>query len=179
MKNWATLLIGTFVFISVHQAAASAYLKFDGIEGESLDREHRGWIEILSFSHDVSREKGRGPGNGRTARRGRTSIGDLVVVKELDRSSPKLAEALIKGMTIPQVVMHVTTPSSDPDGIEPLTFYTYELKNVQVVSYNVQGEGGVENIPLDSFALNFEEIKVTYLPIKDIGAGPVEFATGK
>jgi type VI protein secretion system component Hcp len=43
-----------------------------------------------------------------------------------------------------------------------VTYYAYELKNVQVISYQISGSGQSESVPTESFALNFEEIKVTY-----------------
>ena len=33
--------------------ACDAFLKFDGIEGESTDAQHHGWIEILNYDVDI------------------------------------------------------------------------------------------------------------------------------
>ncbi len=37
-----------------------AYLQIDGIKGESQEDKHKDWIEVLSFSHNVTQSgKGR------------------------------------------------------------------------------------------------------------------------
>lgn len=34
--------------------AYDAFIKFDGIDGESLDAKHKNWVDVLSFSWGVS-----------------------------------------------------------------------------------------------------------------------------
>jgi type VI protein secretion system component Hcp len=34
--------------------AVDAFLKIDGVKGESLDDKHKNWIEVLSTSHSIS-----------------------------------------------------------------------------------------------------------------------------
>jgi len=43
-----------------------------------------------------------------------------------------------------------------------VTYYAYELKNVLVTSYSVGGSGQSDDVPMEQFSLNYEEIKVTY-----------------
>lgn len=45
------LLVMVLVLLAGNAFAAGFYLKMDGIEGESKDPEHVGWIELLSFKH--------------------------------------------------------------------------------------------------------------------------------
>ena len=56
-----------------------------------------------------------------------------------------------------------------------LTYYAYELKNVQVTSYQVGGNP--ESRPQEQMSLNFEEIKVTYTECDNAGKkkGNVEY----
>ena len=44
--------------------AFDAFLKVDGIPGESTDDKHKDWIEVLSFNHGVSQPAG-GSGGAR------------------------------------------------------------------------------------------------------------------
>lgn len=165
MKHFLRYFVVTLIFAVMAQSNAAGYMKFDGIVGESLDREHQGWVDILSFDQGFAREA-QPRGNGRN--RGGRTIKEFVVVKELDRSSPKLAEAVCTGKVFPKVEIHVTTSFQSNDGVAmPVTYYTYELKNVQVASYNISGSGQDGTVPVDQFSLNFEEIKVTYLPVKN------------
>ena len=130
-------------------ANAAAYIKFDGIDGEATDRGHDSWINVLSISHSITRNAD----SSATARStGAASFSDLSVTKELDKSSPKLAEAISTGRVIPKVVFDLTSSSG--------TYLKYELKNVMITSYSMSGSA--DDVPMEELSLNFEEIKMTY-----------------
>ncbi|MHC4192264.1 MAG: Hcp family type VI secretion system effector, partial [Planctomycetota bacterium] len=112
---------------------------------------------------------------GPTRRRGDVVFDDLVLVKEIDKASPKIAEALCKGKVYPKVEIHVTASFVDPGRV---TYFAYELKNVMVTSYNVSA--GTHNLfrPVEEIGLNFEELKVTYTEhdIRGQSKGNVEYS---
>ena len=135
----------------------AAYIKFDGIDGECLDKDHGGWSDILSFGQAVHQPGGGA--TGATRRRGDVILEDVTCAKELDKSSPKIAEAVCKGRVFPKVEIHLTASYTDEGRV---TYYAYELTNVMVSSYNISGSGQAEDVPTEDFSLNFEEIKVTY-----------------
>jgi type VI secretion system secreted protein Hcp len=141
--------------ITITQINAAAYIKFDGIGGEAKSEGHEGWIEILSFNQGIHKPKQGASGS--TRRRSAAVFGDLTVAKELDKSSPKLAEAVATGRVIPRVTLDVTVATERGE----MTYYRYELTNVLVTSYQVSMDNP-ELLPMDSFSLNFEKIKVTY-----------------
>jgi type VI secretion system Hcp family effector len=101
-------------------------------------------------------------------------VEDIACVKELDKSSPKLAEAVCKGKVFPKVEIHLTASYTNAGR---QTYYAYELKNVLVTSYNISGEGQAEAVPTETFSLNFEEVKVTYTECDNTGKkkGNVEY----
>jgi len=138
--------------ISVAGLQGAIYVKFDGVDGETMDPAHKGWSTALSFdqahSGTVSRTSGAGAG--------RVTFEGLLVTKELDKASPKLADGVCKGKVYPTAVIHVTRAL----GTNSLTYYKYELKNVLVSSYHVSGTG--DAVPVEELMLSFEEIKVTY-----------------
>lgn len=80
-------------------------------------------------------------------------------MKELDKASPKLAESVCTGSVFPEVTIHLTR---DHQGRQ-VTYFIATLKNVQVVSHAVGGFVAGEEVPVEDFSLNFEEIKVTYV----------------
>ena len=135
----------------------AGYLKFDGVEGESLDKDHKGWINILSFSQGIHQPGGNATGTAR--RRGDVILDDISVAKLLDKSSPKIAESVCLGKVFPKVEIELTASYTDAGRV---TYYRYELKNVLVSSYQVGGAAQSEDVPTEDFSLNFEEIKVTY-----------------
>lgn len=176
---------------------SSAYIKFEGIDGESQNEGHEGWSEIVSFSQGIHQPGGGA--TGATRQRGDVVLEDIVVVKQLDKASPKLAEAICKGKVFPKVEIHLTGPSegSTCQG----TFYVYELKNVMITSYKVSGSNPLAyaliapapdvtmpsagpfivqavDAPMEEISLNFEEIKVTYTECDPSGLakGNVEYS---
>ena len=135
----------------------AAYIKFADVDGEATDKDHKGWTDLLSFSQGLTQ-----PGSGATgATRGRGDVivEDIACVKELDKSSPKIAEAVCKGKVFPKVEIHLTASYTDAGR---QTYYAYELENVLVTSYNISGDGQGESVPTENFSLNFEKIKTTY-----------------
>jgi type VI secretion system secreted protein Hcp len=151
---------------------AAAYIKFDGVEGEAQDKDHKGWSDLLSFSQSMLKT---GSGTGATRRRGDVVLEDIVVVKELDKSSPKLAEAICRGKVYPKVEIHLTASYGDAGRV---TYLAYELTNVLLTSYSVGGSGQAEEVPTEEVSLNFEEIKVTYTEYDNEGKskGNVEYS---
>ena len=135
----------------------AAYIKFDGVDGEAQDKNHKNWSDILSFGQ--AHHQPGGGATGATRRRGDVILDDITVAKELDKASPKIAESVCKGKVYPKVEIHLTASYTDSGRV---TYYAYELTNVLVTSYNVSGSGQSEDVPVEDFSLNFEEIKVTY-----------------
>ena len=133
------------------------YMKFDGIDGESLDKDHKNWSVAESMSQAIHKP-GKGA-TGATRRRGDTVMEDIVISKQLDKSSPKLAEAVCNGKVFSKVEFDFTASYTDAGRV---TYLKYELKNVMVSSYNLAGHGQSDAVPTEQLSLNFEEIKVTY-----------------
>ncbi len=148
----------------------AGYIKFDGIDGEFQDKDHKNWSVLESFSQAL--HKTGGGKTGSTRRGGDVLFEDVHVGKEVDKSSPKIAEAVAKGKVFAKVEIHITASYTDQGRV---TYYAYELKNVQVSSYQVGGNP--ESRPTEQMSLNFEEIKVTYTEMDNKGSkkGNVEY----
>ena len=151
----------------------AAYIKFDGVDGEAQDKDHKGWSDLASFSQGIHQPGGAA--TGATRRRGDVILDDLTCSKELDKASPKLAESVCKGKVFPKVEIDCTASYTDSGRV---TYYKYLLTNVAVTSYNIGGSGQAEDVPMEDFALNFEEIKVTYTECDSKGKskGNVEYS---
>jgi len=131
----------------------SLYIKFDGVDGEAVDKDHKAWSNALAFSQGQSLPTSRSAAG---AAAGRPVFENLVVTKELDKASPKLAEAVCRGKVFPKVEIHLTRSFGGMNQ----TYYKYELKNAVISSYQISGAS--QTVPVDEIALSFEEIKVTY-----------------
>lgn len=146
-----------------YEMLAGMFIKFEGVDGEAQGGSYRGWCNALSFSQGQSLPDG---GIEPTRQRADVVFEDIVVVKELDKASPKLAEAVCKGMVFPKVEIHLTRSYTNTGLV---TYYTYELNNVLIVGYRIGGSGYSEHIPTEEITLSFEEIKVTYTEIDEGG----------
>lgn len=148
------------------------FIKFEGIDGEAQDKDHNGWSDLVSFDQVIHTP---GTSTDLTRRRGDVTLEDILVTKELDKSSPKLAEAICKGSVFPKIEIHMTASYTDGGR---LTYYAYELKNVMITSYTVGGATATDEVPMESFSLNFEEIRVTYTETDSSGKskGNIEYS---
>ena len=133
------------------------FIKFDGIDGECNDKDHKAWSDLLSFSWGL--HKAGAGATGQTRRRGVATVEDVVCTKEYDKSSPKLSESVLSGKIFPKVEIHNTATYAE----NRATFLKYELKNVMVSSQSVSAAGGGDAVPTESFSLNFEVVKQTYV----------------
>jgi type VI secretion system secreted protein Hcp len=88
----APLIGGTSFGVS---GGGKTFLKLDGIKGESIDKTHKGEIDIMSFSFGVSNGGQVGAGGGGGA--GKVSFQSFKITKRLDKSSPLLFQATGSG----------------------------------------------------------------------------------
>lgn len=145
------------------------FLEITGIGGESLEESHTGWIEVQSFTMGMSKPDST---TTTTRSRGEIVIEDIVIVKELDKSSPKLMEKCANAQVIPDMVIEFCREIDT----SLQTVYRYELSNVLITSFYCTGEAGTY-APVEEFSLNYEEITVIYTEYDETGKskGNVEF----
>jgi type VI secretion system secreted protein Hcp len=130
--------------------AVDYFLKLDGIEGESTDRDHKGEIDVLSFSWGAAQEGiNDGGGGGGT---GKVTLQDFHFTANFNKASPALFFACASGKHIKQGVL---IGRSDRKGRE--AFYKVTLTDVLVSSYQTGGSG--DSVPTDQFSLNFAKIE--------------------
>lgn len=106
----------------------AAFIKFDGVDGEALDKDHKTWSDLASFGQALHQPGGGA--TGATRRRGDVIMEDLTCSKELDKASPKIAEAVAKGKVFPKVEIHLTASTTDEGRV---TYYAYALTNVSTL----------------------------------------------
>lgn len=154
-KATASKLFLTVIAMGTLLSAASGagYLKLGDIKGESNDNHHKDWIEIASFSQAMHRPD---MGEGATRRRGAAVMEDLKCVKELDKSSPLLARALLTGEVIPEAELELTR------GEEKAVYLKIKLTNVLVTSYSVNGSAAGNEVPMEEVSFNYEKVEWTY-----------------
>ncbi|HTN76134.1 MAG TPA: type VI secretion system tube protein Hcp, partial [Pirellulaceae bacterium] len=116
-----------------------AFMKLGDIKGESTDQGHKDWILIESMSAPIYRNIPEGARDNERVR-GRTTCGDVVVVRQFDKSSVKLQAACANGTFFKEVELHLCAQVKNK--AEP--YLKYKLSNVIITSYSFHGtaEGG-------------------------------------
>lgn len=149
-------------------AGGQIYAKYDGVDGESTDDTHSGWIDVLSMEWGAQL-----PDSGSSGRSsGTPAVDGFTLTFAYDKAAPKLAEKLLKGEVIPRLEVEFTTQFGEGSA----TYLRYELKNVSLTNYAVVGEAG-KGSPHVAFVNSFEEIWVIYTEYEDDGTkvGAVQY----
>lgn len=110
--------------------AFDAFLKIDGIPGESTDSKHKDWIEISSYQHAAHQAVSRTVSSAGGASAERVDFSDLVISKLIDKSSPKLLEACCSGKHIKEVVIELCRAGGDKQ-----KYLEIKMENVLISGY--------------------------------------------
>jgi len=129
------------------QGAFDAFLKIEGVDGESKDSKHARWIDVSSFTHGVAGPSTNSPG---------PTFPPLCLAKLLDKSSPVLAQRCASGAVIPSARLELITRDA-----RRLRFYQVALSNVVVTSVVTAG-AALDGGPTDTVCLNFGRIEWVY-----------------
>jgi type VI secretion system secreted protein Hcp len=130
--------------------AFDAFLKLDGIDGESIDKDHARWIDIESFSWGVSQAASGGLGGGAGA--GKVIMQDFHFVVNFSKASPELFRRCATGEHIKSGVLAVRKA-----GEKPLELYKLRMTDILVSSFQ---QGGGFEVPTEQISLNFSNIAV-------------------
>ncbi|GAW67102.1 type VI secretion system effector [Geoanaerobacter pelophilus] len=138
--------------------AFDAFLKIEGIPGESTDDKHKEWIEILSYNFSVMQRPSGSASTAGGASSERANFSDFNIVKALDKASPKLFEACATGRHIPTVMLELCRAGGDK-----LKYMEYKLSNV-IISMNRPGgtSHADESLPLEEISFNYGKIELAY-----------------
>ena len=138
----------------------AAYLKLQGIDGESTDKAHDKWIIIESMSAPIMRSI---PGGARDQQRtkGETTLGDIVVVRQLDKSSVPLQEKCAKGDLIKEVEIHFCTQIKDKQE----AYLKYKLFDVIISSFSIHANSAGSPLPSEQITLSYSKVEWNYVTI--------------
>ena len=144
--------------------AFDAFVKIDGIPGESTDDKHKDWIEILSYRHGLTQPASAASATtGRSAER--VNIENFTIVKILDKATPTLHLACCDGRHIKKVELELCEA-----GGEKHPYMKYTLENVIVSSVRPGGSsGGGDTKPLEEISFNFGQVRWEYTPLDSQG----------
>jgi len=138
--------------------AFDAFLKLDGIKGESQDHKHKGEIDIMSFGWGVSQNGSSHAGGGGGV--GKVAVHDIHFVKKVDSSSPLLFLWCASGEHLKEGNFVIRKA-----GGEQLEYLKYKFTDFLISSVSPHGvAAGGDEIPLEEVSLNFARVEISYQP---------------
>src|SRR4029453_17946623 len=134
------------------------FLKIKGVTGESSDVDHKGEIEVVSWSWGL--QAATSVATGQVL--GQATLSELHIVKRVDQSSPTLMSYLRTNKEIAEAVLTVRKA-----GKGPLEYFKHELENPRLTSLQAESQG-VELV--ERLNVGFSKIRVSYTPQDTTGA---------
>ena len=135
--------------------AFDAFLKIDGIPGESTDEKHKDWIEILTYHHGITQPVSRTASSAGGASAERVNFGAFSIVKLVDKASPKLFEASVTGKHIKEITLEVCRAGDDKQ-----KYLEIKLDQVLISSYTQNGGG---DFPVESISQAPGKFRMVYI----------------
>jgi type VI secretion system secreted protein Hcp len=139
-------------------AIADMFLKVEGVTGEAGDADHKGEIEVVSWSWGLHAQLDAATGKAR----GKARMSELQVVKRVDQSSPTLMNYLKTNKVAKTAKLTVRKA-----GKTPLEYYTIELYEARITS--VKNESEAAEL-MERVNLGFTRVVVSYTPQDSTGA---------
>ena len=126
------------------------FLKVAGVTGEAVDADHKGEIDITSWSWGMQASVFAASGLPQN----KGALSELHVVKRVDQSSPTLMNLLRNHARIKQACLSVRKA-----GEKPLEYFKIEIEAVRLTSLQTASEG--EEL-VERVTLSFQKIRVSY-----------------
>jgi type VI secretion system secreted protein Hcp len=147
------LVVVAMLALVAADATAGGFVKYEGIDGESQDKDHEGWNDLIAWSWGMERVSGAGGGQGRNS--SRAKFEGLSFTKEMDSTTPVMMRFFAEGSRLRQVTLDLPNHGEREGRIRMI------LSNVRVTSVHV-GEKGESGVHFENVTLNFGEVKVIY-----------------
>jgi type VI secretion system secreted protein Hcp len=141
-----------------NRMSMDAYLKIEGINGESEDDRHRNWIEVSNVMYAVNQPRAEGVSSAGGLTSGRAELYPIMFKKLADVSSPILLQTCAAGKTIPKAVFEFMR--ADGEG-KPIAYFKIELENLMIAHITPDsGDGGIIG---ERVSLAYARIKWNYI----------------
>lgn len=147
--------------------AYDAYLKLDGIEGESQKDGHPKEIELASWSWSGNNSGSFAHATGGGT--GKYSTSDITFSAYTNKASAKLFQACTKGTHIDKGILSVRKSGG---GGTPYDYLKLSFEHCLVSSHAIGGSSGSDEMGTESFSLNFSKITFEYF-VQDASKGTV------
>jgi type VI secretion system secreted protein Hcp len=138
-----------------------AFLKVDGIPGESKDSVHKNEIELITFYASSSQAGTMATGGGGGG--GKMAAQDKHVVMYVNKACPQLMLACATGKHIKEAVISVRKAGTGPKpGTPQQDYMTITLSNVLISRFEADGHPEKYGLPFCDISLNYSKIEYKY-----------------
>ncbi len=142
--------------------AVDMFLKIDGVDGESIDHQHKGSMQIQSWSWGETNAGSSITGGG--AGSGKVNMQDFHFTIDMGKHSPKLFLNCAKG----QHIAHATLTCRKAGGKQE-EYLCWKFSDVLISSYQTGASAHGSDLPMDQCSFNFTKIEQTYKEQKHDG----------
>ena len=180
-----SVLAAALIAFAATSAAAAIYMKYGTIKGDVAVKDGKvgdGWIQIDSYQWGetragVEREMKESGEKGGTEdiNIGVGELQEMTISKPMDKSTPKLAEAVAKGkvfkapaprgsLTLKMPAGQCVVGARHPTATLDTPYMRYEMENVMVSSCSASrgGGGGGTSLPMEEISFNYDKISTAY-----------------
>jgi type VI secretion system secreted protein Hcp len=142
--------------------AFDAFLKLDGIKGESADAKHKDEIQIESYSWGVANTGTTSGGGGGGA--GRAIVQDFTFTSDISKAMPPLFTHCASGKHIKEGLLTLRKAGGDQ-----FDFLKIKFSDILITGLSEAGNAD-GTVPMDQVSLNFGEIEIEYIPQEQDGS---------
>jgi type VI secretion system secreted protein Hcp len=140
--------IGALMLAAGSAQAADYYLKIAGIDGESSDRVHPRWIEVITVAWESGVARGvAGCTPGRECR-GNAASEHVTITKAVDQTTLDFSTARQAGRRFPSAILHFVKNGA------VVGIYTFQ--NLTVTEYREVRQGGR---PTEQITMTFQKVE--------------------
>src|SRR5688500_12272034 len=136
--------------------AFDTFIKIKDVEGEAMQGNHVGEIEILSFSWGASNPTTVGSGTGGLSA-GKAEVSRFNIMKKSDKASPVLFQACCNGKHFADAVVTLNKASGER-GQSPFLKYTFTDCMIESVQWS--GSTGGDDTPTESVSIAFAKVEI-------------------
>jgi type VI secretion system secreted protein Hcp len=168
----APLLMAAGLAVSGPAAAAEEiFLRLDGIVGGATAAGHQNEIVVSSYSQAFSNTAGAVTGGGGSA--GKVKCGEITVMKNIDKSSPKLIGAVVTGSHIATGDIKFDSSGRNGNLVESYHVALTDVVVTDIAQMDHTPEGVMEQVTLSATKFTF-----TFTPTTNAGGtgGKISFS---
>jgi type VI secretion system secreted protein Hcp len=152
-------------------AADEIFLRLDGIAGSATAAGHQNEIAVSSYSQAFSNTTSTVTGSGGGA--GKVNCGEIIVTKNIDKSSPKLIGSVVTGSHIATGDIRFDSTRGNGTLVE-----SYHVALTDVVVTEIQQKDHTPQGVMEQVTLSARQFMFTFTPTTNAGGSgtPISFS---